>query len=59
MIATPDRYNFGSVQERSVAEVWNGEGYLAFRALLESDTPPEICHSCAIIMAPSRRPIIR
>ena len=48
MIATPDRYNFGSVRERGVADVWNSEEYGAFRAQLESDTPPEICHSCAV-----------
>jgi radical SAM protein with 4Fe4S-binding SPASM domain len=48
MIATPDRYNFGTVRERGVAEVWNGEEYAAFRAQLESDAPPEICRSCAI-----------
>jgi MoaA/NifB/PqqE/SkfB family radical SAM enzyme len=48
MIATPDRYNFGSLNGRSVADVWNGEEYLAFRTQLESDTPPEICQSCAV-----------
>jgi len=48
MIATPDRYNFGSVRERGVAAVWAGDEYEAFRARLDSDTPPEICRSCAV-----------
>jgi MoaA/NifB/PqqE/SkfB family radical SAM enzyme len=48
MIATPDRYNFGMVGERGVAAVWNGAEYETFRAQLESDSPPEICCSCAI-----------
>ncbi len=48
MIATPDRYNFGSVRERGVAAVWAGDEYEAFRAGLDSDTPPEICRSCAV-----------
>jgi radical SAM protein with 4Fe4S-binding SPASM domain len=48
MIATPDRYNFGSVREQGVVGVWQGAEYEAFRAQLESETPPEICRSCAI-----------
>lgn len=48
MVATPDRQNFGSMLERGVEKVWNGDAYAAFRARLESDDPPEICKGCAI-----------
>jgi len=48
MIATPDRLNFGSVAERGVEAIWNSEAFHAFRAQLDSDTPPEICRSCAV-----------
>jgi hypothetical protein len=49
MIATPDRGNFGQVgRDGSIAEIWSSEKYDAFRAALASDTPPEICRSCAV-----------
>lgn len=48
MIATPDRMNFGNVGQSSVATVWNGPGYEAFRAKLDSDDPPEVCRSCSV-----------
>jgi MoaA/NifB/PqqE/SkfB family radical SAM enzyme len=48
MIATPDRMNFGSMAEHGAEAVWNGDGYQTFRRQLASDTPPEICSSCAI-----------
>ncbi len=48
MVATPDRINFGSMAERGVEAIWNGEAYRRFRARLDSDDPPEICRSCAL-----------
>ena len=48
MIATPDRGNFGRVGERSIAQIWNGPEYEAFRAALASDDPPSICKSCSV-----------
>jgi radical SAM protein with 4Fe4S-binding SPASM domain len=48
MVATPDRINFGDMTEHRVAEVWNNEAYRRFREQLESDTPPEVCRSCAV-----------
>jgi MoaA/NifB/PqqE/SkfB family radical SAM enzyme len=47
MIATPDRFNFGSMVELGVGRVWGGERYEAFRQQLASDEPPEVCRSCA------------
>ncbi len=48
MVATPDRANLGSMTDRGVAAVWDGEAYRSFRARLESDDPPEVCKGCAI-----------
>jgi MoaA/NifB/PqqE/SkfB family radical SAM enzyme len=52
MIATPDRGNFGRVSAdadgESVADIWKGPKYQAFRAALASDTPPEVCKSCSV-----------
>jgi radical SAM protein with 4Fe4S-binding SPASM domain len=48
MIASPDRLNFGSMAEKGVDAVWNGEEYESFRRQLASDEPPEICRSCSI-----------
>jgi radical SAM protein with 4Fe4S-binding SPASM domain len=48
MISTPDRMNLGDVRERGVAAVWRSPAYESFRLQLASDTPPEICRSCAV-----------
>lgn len=48
MVSTPDRVNLGDMAADGIEAVWNGPRYAAFRAALESDTPPEICKSCAI-----------
>ena len=48
MVATPDRINFGNMLTEGVLPVWDGEPYRRFRAQLESDTPPEICRTCAL-----------
>ena len=48
MVATPDRANFGSITDRTFADVWNSERYDEFRRRLASDSPPEICRTCAV-----------
>jgi radical SAM protein with 4Fe4S-binding SPASM domain len=48
MVSTPDRINFGSMASEGVAAVWNNEAYAQFRARLSSDSPPDICRSCAV-----------
>ena len=48
MVATPDRVHFGSVAERGVETIWNGDAYQAFRRQLDSDEPPDVCRSCAV-----------
>jgi MoaA/NifB/PqqE/SkfB family radical SAM enzyme len=48
MVSTPDRINFGSMAEKGVEPIWNGEEYEAFRGALSTGTPPEVCRSCAI-----------
>jgi radical SAM protein with 4Fe4S-binding SPASM domain len=48
MVATPDRINFGNMERSGVAAIWNNDSYTLFRERLESDSPPEICRSCAV-----------
>jgi radical SAM protein with 4Fe4S-binding SPASM domain len=48
MVATPDRIHFGDMAAQGVAEVWNNDAYGRFREQLDSDTPPEVCRSCAL-----------
>lgn len=48
MISTPDRFNFGDVTRDGLAGTWHGAAYETFRRQLASDTPPEICRSCAV-----------
>src|SRR5262249_39527570 len=48
MVATPDRIHLGDRAERGADAVWNGPDYQGFRAALSSDSPPEVCRSCAI-----------
>jgi radical SAM protein with 4Fe4S-binding SPASM domain len=48
MVATPDRIHFGDMTEHGVANIWSNAAYRRFREQLESDTPPEVCRSCAI-----------
>jgi radical SAM protein with 4Fe4S-binding SPASM domain len=48
MVSTPDRFNFGSMAEQGVEPVWNGQAYESFRDALSTETPPEVCRSCAI-----------
>ena len=49
MVATPDRINFGNMARAPVAAIWNNPEYRSFRDQLESsDTPPDICRSCAL-----------
>jgi len=48
MISTPDRGNFGRIDQASISEIWSGEAYEAFRAGLQNGTPPNICAACAI-----------
>lgn len=48
MVSTPDRINFGDMARRGVEPIWNGPEYQAFRDALSSETPPEVCRSCAL-----------
>jgi radical SAM protein with 4Fe4S-binding SPASM domain len=48
MIATPDRMNFGSVNDHPLGAIWNGDAYDTFRRQLASNEPPEICRSCSV-----------
>ena len=48
MVSTPDRINFGKLDEQGVAATWNGAQYDHFRDQLSSDDPPEVCRSCSL-----------
>lgn len=48
MVATPDRIHFGDMAQDGVPAVWKNPSYRRFRAELSSDTPPEVCRSCAL-----------
>jgi len=48
MVATPDRVSLGDMANSGAEAVWNGEAYHEFRDALSSETPPEVCRSCAI-----------
>jgi radical SAM protein with 4Fe4S-binding SPASM domain len=48
MISTPDRMNFGNLNDQTLEELWNGDRYEQFRQQLDSEHPPEICASCSI-----------
>jgi hypothetical protein len=48
MVSTPDRVNFGSMAEKGAEAVWNSQPYQAFRDALSTETPPEVCRSCAV-----------
>jgi radical SAM protein with 4Fe4S-binding SPASM domain len=47
-IATPDRFNFGSMTTSGVEPIWNGAAYEVFREQLSSEKPPEICRTCSV-----------
>jgi MoaA/NifB/PqqE/SkfB family radical SAM enzyme len=48
MVATPDRIHFGNMAQSDALSIWNGAAYQAFRDQLSSETPPEVCRSCAV-----------
>ncbi len=48
MVSTPDRIHFGNAVRDGVASVWDNAPYTRFRAELESEHPPAVCHSCSL-----------
>lgn len=48
MIGLPERANMGSMAQKGVRAIWNGEAYRRFRAQLNSDDPPSECLSCSL-----------
>ena len=41
-------YTLGDAASESLDAIWNGARYQAFRAALQSDTPPASCSSCGL-----------
>ncbi|HCI82778.1 MAG TPA: radical SAM protein [Ktedonobacter sp.] len=48
MVSTPDRINFGTINEQSAEQLWHGEHYEQFRQDLSSEEPPEVCRACSV-----------
>ncbi|HEY2156300.1 MAG TPA: radical SAM protein [Isosphaeraceae bacterium] len=48
MVATPDRISLGDMARDGAAAVWDGDAYRDFREALSSETPPDVCRSCAV-----------
>ena len=48
MIGLPERTNIGSMAQKGVRAIWNGEAYRRFRSQLDSDDPPPVCRSCSL-----------
>jgi radical SAM protein with 4Fe4S-binding SPASM domain len=48
MISTPDRLHFGNVKCDDARTIWNNDSYSEFRRRLASDSPHELCRSCAV-----------
>lgn len=48
MVATPDRINFGNMVQDGAFQIWNNAEYQNFRDQLASETPPDVCRSCAV-----------
>jgi MoaA/NifB/PqqE/SkfB family radical SAM enzyme len=54
MVATADRASFGKISPGtptnagSLLDRWHGEAAQAFRAALASESPPQVCKSCAL-----------
>lgn len=48
-VADPyDGIVLGNLFRQSLEEIWWGEGYEAFRAALETETPPQPCRGCGV-----------
>lgn len=46
--SVPEVKNFGLLDGTNLEEIWNNEGYNAFRQELAASKPPEICKFCSI-----------
>ena len=48
MAGTPDRANFGNVEDDGVLTRWHGQAAQQFRAQLDGPEPPAVCRHCAL-----------
>lgn len=48
MVGTPDRANFGNVEDDGVLTRWHGQAAQQFRAQLDGPEPPAVCRHCAL-----------
>lgn len=47
----PRELEMGNVHEQSLAEIWNGEKYRAFRRRMNARDYPEVCKTCDVLVA--------
>lgn len=43
-----ENYTLGDATQATISQIWNGPGYQAFRAALQSDQPAKACSSCGL-----------
>ncbi len=43
-----ENYTLGDATQETLAEIWNGPSYQAFREALQTDHPPESCRNCGL-----------
>jgi radical SAM protein with 4Fe4S-binding SPASM domain len=43
-----ENYTLGNASQSTLREIWNGPAYQAFRAALQSNTPPKSCANCGL-----------
>ena len=43
-----DSFTLGDATQQSLREIWNGDGYVNFRASLMSSQPPRACANCGL-----------
>ena len=43
-----ENYTLGDATQETLAEIWNGARYQAFRKALQTDRPPETCRNCGL-----------
>ena len=43
-----ENYTLGDATQETLAEIWNGPSYQAFREALQTARPPESCRNCGL-----------
>ena len=46
----PEELRMGNTNEQSIAQIWNGETYRAFRRRMHSGDYPTVCSTCSVLV---------